>query len=195
MGGLTAPELGDPAYHSALGVHVDPLGNIYVTDIGLHRVVKFAQSGGYLTHWGSQGSSPGSFDEPYDVAADGNGFIYIVDRGNGRVQKFADASQVDVGNRSEVLGRARLLPARPNPAATEAVFGIDLPASSQVSLTILDTKGRVVRRPLQNRELGKGLSRWTWNLRDEGGRRVAPGVYFARMEIQSEALMKKIVVE
>jgi len=38
--------------------------------------------------WGGQGSQPGQFNEPFDVAVDADGFVYITDVRNKRVQKF-----------------------------------------------------------------------------------------------------------
>ncbi len=38
--------------------------------------------------WGSKGSLPGQFNQPFDVAVDQAGFVYVTDVGNKRVQKF-----------------------------------------------------------------------------------------------------------
>jgi len=38
--------------------------------------------------WGGQGSEPGQFNEPFDVAVDADGFVYVTDVRNNRVQKF-----------------------------------------------------------------------------------------------------------
>jgi len=39
--------------------------------------------------WGEQGSLPGQFNEPFDIAVDQAGFVYVTDARNRRVQKFA----------------------------------------------------------------------------------------------------------
>jgi len=39
--------------------------------------------------WGGQGSEPGQFNEPFDVAVDREGFVYVTDVRNKRVQKFS----------------------------------------------------------------------------------------------------------
>jgi DNA-binding beta-propeller fold protein YncE/DNA-directed RNA polymerase subunit RPC12/RpoP len=38
--------------------------------------------------FGSSGTGPGRFEQPIDVAVDGEGYIYVVDYGNARVQRF-----------------------------------------------------------------------------------------------------------
>jgi DNA-binding beta-propeller fold protein YncE len=44
--------------------------------------------GQFILQWGSQGSGAGQFEEPVDVAIDGEGNVYVADLGNKRVQKF-----------------------------------------------------------------------------------------------------------
>jgi tripartite motif-containing protein 71 len=48
----------------------------------------------FLTMWGSQGSAPGSFRSPEQVAVDARGDVYVADRQNDRVQKFAARGQL-----------------------------------------------------------------------------------------------------
>lgn len=38
--------------------------------------------------WGVKGSGKGEFNEPYDIEADGQGYLYVTDARNTRVQKF-----------------------------------------------------------------------------------------------------------
>src|SRR5581483_7123185 len=62
--------------------------NLLVADRGGHRVVKLDHSGQVLGRWGSEGSGPGQFTAPADVAADTQGNIYVADSAAGRVQKL-----------------------------------------------------------------------------------------------------------
>ncbi len=62
-------------------------GRIYVLDSGNHRVQVFGADGQLLTGWGSQGSEPGQFNEPWGLAIDEN-FVYVADTWNHRIQKF-----------------------------------------------------------------------------------------------------------
>ena len=41
-----------------------------------------------LKAWGSEGSGPGEFNEPWGITADQTGFVYVADTKNHRVQKF-----------------------------------------------------------------------------------------------------------
>tara|TARA_Y100001933_G_scaffold151133_1_gene149553 strand:- start:586 stop:1047 length:462 start_codon:yes stop_codon:yes gene_type:complete len=50
--------------------------------------MKYSASGEFLTSWGSQGSRPGQFAVPHDLAMDSAGRIFVGDRGNNRVQIF-----------------------------------------------------------------------------------------------------------
>jgi len=68
-------------------VDVDPLGNIFVTDEGKHRVVKFDRQGRYLRAFGSEGEGNGQFIKPSSIAVI-NDEIYVLDTGNDRVQIF-----------------------------------------------------------------------------------------------------------
>ena len=73
-------------------VLVAPDGNIFVGDghggASNSRIMKYSASGEFLTSWGSQGSRPGQFAVPHDLAMDSAGRIFVGDRGNNRVQIF-----------------------------------------------------------------------------------------------------------
>jgi DNA-binding beta-propeller fold protein YncE/4-amino-4-deoxy-L-arabinose transferase-like glycosyltransferase len=47
----------------------------------------------FVSAWGSQGTGPGEFNEPRDVAVDGEGRLYVADTGNRRVQIFDSGGQ------------------------------------------------------------------------------------------------------
>lgn len=91
-----SPGLGNGQFISIGGIAVDVLGNVYVADSGgdsglgyPKRVHKYTSSGGFITSWGSEGSSNGQFyDGPKNVAVALDGNVYVTDAGNHRVQKF-----------------------------------------------------------------------------------------------------------
>ena len=79
-------------FNQPSSVLVAPDGNIFVGDghggASNSRIMKYNASGEFLTSWGSQGSEPGQFAVPHDLAMDSAGRIFVGDRGNNRVQIF-----------------------------------------------------------------------------------------------------------
>ena len=79
-------------FNQPSSVLVAPDGNIFVGDghggASNSRIMKYSASGEFLTSWGSQGSRPGQFAVPHDLAMDSAGRIFVGDRGNNRVQIF-----------------------------------------------------------------------------------------------------------
>lgn len=43
---------------------------------------------GFVTKWGSQGTTPGNFNNPESVATDRSGNVYVVDHSHRLLQKF-----------------------------------------------------------------------------------------------------------
>jgi hypothetical protein len=74
--------------NGAGGVAVDSAGNVYVTDLGNHRVEKFTSGGGFIMSWGGAGSGNGQFGGPQGIAIDSTDNVYVADTGNHRIQKF-----------------------------------------------------------------------------------------------------------
>jgi sugar lactone lactonase YvrE len=64
-------------------------GDIYVVDTGNNRVQRFNAEGNYLSEFGQFGSDNGSFNAPWGIAVDKQGFVYIADSMNKSVKKFA----------------------------------------------------------------------------------------------------------
>jgi DNA-binding beta-propeller fold protein YncE len=84
---------GDDQVKTAHGLRIDPKGNVWVTDIGNHLVMKFDSGGKLLLTLGKKGEpgdSPDHFDRPTDVAVAPGGEFYVADGyGNARVVKFS----------------------------------------------------------------------------------------------------------
>ncbi len=71
------------------GLAVDGDDNIYVADVGNHRIQKFDAQGRFLAVWGGPGREPGRFDRPMGLAIDhARKWLYVTDMDNGRVQKL-----------------------------------------------------------------------------------------------------------
>ena len=80
---------GNGEFPSAVGIAIDPSGNVYVADPVAHRVQKFSASGGYLTQWGSLGTGGIQFGagSPMGIAIDAAGNVFVSDPGNSRIKK------------------------------------------------------------------------------------------------------------
>jgi hypothetical protein len=74
--------------NGAGGVAVDSAGNVYVTDLGNHRIEKFTSGGSFIMSWGGSGTGNGQFSGPEGIAIDASDNIYVADTGNHRIQKF-----------------------------------------------------------------------------------------------------------
>lgn len=75
------------------GLTVDQSNNVWVTDVGLHQVLKFSHEGQLLMTLG-EAKTPGNdsthFNLPTDVAVSKDGTFYVSDGyGNSRVAKFS----------------------------------------------------------------------------------------------------------
>jgi hypothetical protein len=77
-----------------------------------------------------------------------------------------------------------MLVARPNPFRTSTSVLLELDASSQVRVRVIDVQGRVVAT-LRDGELASGRHRVDWLGTNDAGRDLAPGTYFYRIEAVS----------
>jgi sugar lactone lactonase YvrE len=74
-----------------MGVGVDQLGTVYVSDWENHRImrwVKGATQGSVIVGGNSGGGQSNQPNRPAGLSFDRHGNLYVVDNGNHRVQKF-----------------------------------------------------------------------------------------------------------
>jgi hypothetical protein len=64
-----------------------PGGGVVISEAGNHRLQRFAPDGGSLGVFGRNGSLPGEFNTPYDLAVDPP-WLFVADTENHRVQRF-----------------------------------------------------------------------------------------------------------
>jgi immune inhibitor A len=89
--------------------------------------------------------------------------------------------------------RAELLPAMPNPFNPSTTLKFNVPAGArEVSLTVFDQRGRAVRALSVDNVPGWAEARWDG--RDEDGRTLSSGVYFARLDIDGSVLTEKLAL-
>ncbi|MGH7724236.1 MAG: galactose oxidase-like domain-containing protein [Candidatus Eiseniibacteriota bacterium] len=81
---------------------------------------------------------------------------------------------------------------RPNPSLGFATIAYTLPASQHVRIRIHDVAGRLIRT-LVDRVVAAGPGEVVWDGRDDGGRRVSPGVFFYLMEAGDWRSRKKMI--
>lgn len=83
--------------------------------------------------------------------------------------------------------------AQPNPATRGASFAFSHPERERVVVRIYDVRGRALATVLDEDRAG-GAHRVSWDGLDADGRRVEPGVYFARMERRGWRSERKLVL-
>jgi hypothetical protein len=89
----------------------------------------------------------------------------------------------------------RLEPNVPNPFHPRTRFRYTLSGLARVKLAVYDVSGRRVRTLVDDRVREAGRHEIVWNGRDQAGRSVAPGVYFARLELNGRpACARKMVL-
>lgn len=89
--------------------------------------------------------------------------------------------------------RTVLLPVGPNPSAGTLRLAYDLAAAGQVRLGVYDVAGRLVAKVVDG-TMPAGSHAASWNGADRGGRQVASGVYFVRLEAAGASQTRRITV-
>jgi hypothetical protein len=84
-------------------------------------------------------------------------------------------------------------PACPNPMRTETRIRLDPAAIGAATLGIVDVHGRLLRT-VSTSHAGPGPWEIGWDGRDDAGRRLAPGVYYARVRTADSAVAQRIVL-
>lgn len=103
-----------------------------------------------------------------------------------------DAPTAQVADVPPGGARFAFAPPAPNPARARATFAVTLPEAGELRLEVFDTAGRRVRA-LAAGPREPGTHAFAWDLRDDAGRRVAPGLYLARCAAAGEAVTRRVV--
>jgi hypothetical protein len=82
----------------------------------------------------------------------------------------------------------------PNPAQKSVQVSYQVPFGGQVSVGFYDLNGRLVKT-LVSGEVKPGLTRATWDMTDNNGRRVASGVYFCKLVAGDHVQTRKLVID
>jgi hypothetical protein len=81
----------------------------------------------------------------------------------------------------------------PNPARASTRFEIVLPSPMRVRLEVFDVAGRRVRG-LMDESRDAGTANLDFDLRDDGGARLAQGIYLVRARLGESVFMRRLVV-
>jgi DNA-binding beta-propeller fold protein YncE len=84
-------------------------------------------------------------------------------------------------------------PPKPCPARSNTVFEMTLEAPASVNIEVFDPAGRRIRI-LASGAFPKGKSSVAWDLRDQDGRSVGPGIFLARVAGPRSLVTRKVVV-
>ena len=94
--GAVRERFGDGRFVIPHGLSIDPAGNVWVTDVGTHRVYKLAPNGTPILVLGTglPGNDVQSFNQPTDVYVAANGTVFVADGyGNSRIVKLSPEGQ------------------------------------------------------------------------------------------------------
>lgn len=84
------------SFNAPRSIAIGQDGSLFVADSGNHRILHLNPQGEILNVWGRYANSDdepapeGTFNEPWGIAVDSNGFVYVADTWNHRIQKFTE---------------------------------------------------------------------------------------------------------
>jgi len=125
--------------------------------------------------------------------------LYFMDRDQARAavqQVMADFGETGVtqGPVAELkVSRLELFPVAPNPFSRSTIIRYTLPQSEHISLRVYNVAGQAVRT-LVSESKPAGAHRATWDGRDDRGRSLPGGVYFARLTTSQGSRAIKITM-
>lgn len=70
----------------------------------------------------------------------------------------------------------------------------ELPTATEVTLTVYNTLGQVVRTLVDHTRMSAGRQRIVWDGTDAQGRALASGVYVVRLEAGKEGVTRKLTL-
>jgi hypothetical protein len=108
-------------------------------------------------------------------------------------QKIKESTDGVAGNYVELPTRLSLMPNQPNPFKTQTEIRYGLPGEGNVSLTIYDVSGTMIRT-LVNGNANPGFYSVSWNGNDERGMKMAPGVYFYVLKSDNAKIQRKMLM-
>jgi len=96
-------------------------------------------------------------------------------------------------NDSKALSTFNLGQIVPSPMKTAGIISYQTPSAQHVSLMVYDVTGKLVRT-LVDQRVDAGTHSVVWDSRDNTGKQVASGVYFYRLQGETQNVTKKLIV-
>jgi hypothetical protein len=124
---------------------------------------------------------------PQGYALAVNGGLFHVTRFDAAVPEEVDPRQQDIPSQFSFSAP------RPNPSRDGARYRLGVPGSAHVRVAVYNVGGRLIR-VLLDRTVDAGLHSISWDGRDEEGRAVPAGVYFARLTASGKDIQVKGVL-
>ena len=91
-------------------------------------------------------------------------------------------------------GRSMLRGSYPNPFNPTTTIEYYLASDAKVTLAIYDVSGRRVRTLISSVLAGAGVHKVDWNGKDDSGRKLASGVYFASFRAEGQVTARKLIL-
>jgi hypothetical protein len=96
-------------------------------------------------------------------------------------------------NDSKALSAFNLGQIVPSPMKTVGIISYQTPSAQHVSLTVYDVTGKLVRT-LVDQRVDAGTHSAVWDSRDNAGKQIASGVYFCRLQGETQNATEKLIV-
>ncbi len=134
-------------------------------------------------------------DPTYDVSSVSYGYYHVTTSDHAGNEGDAASVEGDLLSSPDapIPTAYALSPPGPNPLRSGTSLTFALPEAGKVRLVIYDTSGRTVRT-LANGTYTAAVHRVIWDVRDDGGRLVGPGVYFARITAGTYEAERRLTV-
>ena len=119
--------------------------------------------------------------------------VYVARDANVVALSAPDDGMVEVVTEVDLLPKKTTVSAYPNPFNPEIQLKLELRQAAACELRIYDLKGRVVRH-LHSGNLPAGTTTLRWSGRDDGGRKLSSGVYWAKVAIGDLSFTERLVM-
>jgi len=168
--------------HVQLATHAD----------GLDSVVGLGIEDGAGLQLTSDSPAGVSFPAPPQVEGKQRSFFLEV-AGRYSITTASSLSRQGVEQQPDLPREFALGPALPNPTSGRVTFAVDVPRPSLIRLEVLDAQGRIIRTVVRE-ERAAGRYRFHWDGIGADGRRVASGLYYARLRASEFSATRSVVL-